>query len=78
MKVRYVHPDQPIRDPVTKRHVGIAEDGSVLPEFEVPETNFFVRRTLPSPCSRCPVPHGELQRMIDNPSQAPVAPLTKR
>jgi len=74
MKVAYVDPSKPIRDPdtirpgVKGRYVGVDANGKALTEFEVPETSFWIRR----------VKDGELRR-LDNPGQlAPIAPLTKR
>jgi len=74
MKVAYVDQSKPIRDPDTirpglrGRFVGVDADGKAFPEFDVPETSFWIRR----------VKDGELRR-IDNPGQlAPISTLTKR
>jgi hypothetical protein len=42
MRVRYINPDQPIRDPVTKRYPDVESDGTLV----VPENSFWVRRLL--------------------------------
>jgi hypothetical protein len=79
MKVAYVDPSKLLRDPETirpgvkGRYVGVElgpdgqPTGKVLPQFEVPDTSFWLRR----------VKDGELRR-IDNPVQAPIAPLVTR
>lgn len=67
MKVKYANPDLPIRDPVTLRHPTVESDGT----FDVPETNFWVRRVMA----------GELVRVVDQPAptgREPVTPLTTR
>jgi hypothetical protein len=74
MKVAYVDPSKPIRDPATMRpgararHMGIDAEGKALTEFDVPETSFWIRRVLA----------GELRRLDNSGPLAPIAPLTKR
>lgn len=66
MKVKYANPELPIRDPDTKRHPTVGDDGT----FTVPDTNFWVRRKL----------SGELI-VVEQPEptgREPVTPLTTR